>query len=214
MVEQTAKRNYSAAEKNSRAMLLERLGLLYRQNEQYDAVNQTFRDLGGLDSSMAARAAAQVVDTLRQARDFKKAEEEADVAAKKWPEDRTLRVVRANLLADVGKTNEAVAEIKKTFDGKNDREGHLTLAQIYEKGKNYNEMAKEVDAAEKLSTTNEEKEAIYFMRGAMLEKQKKHEASEAEFRKLLAMNPNSGSARTTSATCSPTVMFAFRKPST
>ncbi|MCC6589616.1 MAG: tetratricopeptide repeat protein [Bryobacterales bacterium] len=194
VVDQTAKRTYSAAEKNSRAMLLERLGLLYRQNEQYEEANQTFRELGNLDASMAARAAAQVVDTLRQARDYKKAEDEAEAAAKKWPEDRTLRVVRANLLADVGKTNEAVAEIKKTFDGKNDREGHLTLAQIYEKGKNYTEMAKEVDAAEKLSTTNEEKEAIYFMRGAMLEKQKKHEASEAEFKKLLAMNPNSASA--------------------
>ena len=72
----------------------------------------------------------------------------------------------------------------KLLDGKNDRETYLTLAQIYEKGKNFGEMAKVIDAAEKLSMTTDEKEAIYFMRGAMYEKQKKVEASEAEFRKV------------------------------
>jgi tetratricopeptide (TPR) repeat protein len=55
-------------------------------------------------------------------------------------------------------------------------------------------MAKAIDAAEKLSTSDDEKEAIYFMRGAMLERQKKYDAAEAEFKKVLAMNPESSSA--------------------
>lgn len=194
VVDETAKKSYSASEKNNRAMLLERLGLLYRQNEQYPQAVEVFRDLSNLDPSLAARASAQVIDTYRQGHDFKKAEAEADTAIKKWPEDRTVRVVRANLLADIGKTDQAAAEVKKLFDGKSDRETYLTLAQIYEKGKNYGEMSKAVDAADKLSTSNEDKEAIMFMRGAMLEKQKKHEQAEAEFKKLLAMNPNSASA--------------------
>jgi tetratricopeptide (TPR) repeat protein len=194
VVDQTAKRSYSANEKNNRAMLLERLGMLYRQNDDVAQAVATFQEMGALDASLAPRAAAQIVDTYRQARDFKKAEEEAEAAHKKYPEDKTLRVVRANLLADLGKGEQAAAEIKKLLDGKNDRETYLTLAQIYEKSKNYAEMAKAIDAAEKLSTTNDEKEAIHFMRGAMLEKQKKHEQSEAEFKKLLALNPNSASA--------------------
>lgn len=194
VVEQTAKRSYSAGEKSNRAMLLERLGLLYRQNDQYTEAVSVFRELGELDQSLGGRSAAQVIDTYRQARDYKKAEEEADAAAKKYPEDKTVRVVRANLLADIGKVDIAAAEIRKLLDGKNDRETYLTLAQVYEKGKNYGEMAKVIDAAEKLSASNEEKEVIHFMRGAMLEKQKKHEQSEAEFRKLLSINPNSASA--------------------
>lgn len=194
VVDQTGKKSYTAGEKSNRAMLLERLGLLYRQNDQYSEAVEVFRELGGLDQTLGARGAAQVIDTYRQARDFKKAEEEAEAANKKYPDDKTLRVVRANLLADVGKTDIAAAEIRKLLDGKNDRETYLTLAQIYEKGKNYTEMAKVVDAAEKLSVSNEEKEVIHFMRGAMLEKQKKHDQSEAEFRKLLVLNPNSASA--------------------
>lgn len=194
VVDQTAKRSYSAGEKSNRAMLLERLGLLYRQNEQYTEAVNVFRELGELDQTLGGRSAAQVIDTYRQARDYKKAEEEADAASKKYPEDKTVRVVRANLLADIGKVDVAAAEIRKLLDGKNDRETYLTLAQVYEKGKSYGEMAKAIDAAEKLSASNEEKEVIHFMRGAMLEKQKKHEQSEAEFRKLLSINPNSASA--------------------
>jgi tetratricopeptide (TPR) repeat protein len=55
-------------------------------------------------------------------------------------------------------------------------------------------MAKTLDAAEKLSLTNEDKEVVLFMRGAMFEKQKKLDQSEAEFKKVLAINPNSASA--------------------
>ena len=50
-------------------------------------------------------------------------------------------------------------------------------------------MAKALDAAEKLSETPQEKENVYFMRGAMYEHQKKYDAAEAEFRKVLAIDP-------------------------
>lgn len=194
VVESTAKRSYTANEKNNRAMLLERLGLLYRSNEQYKEALEVFREQGALDASVAARAAAQIIDTHRQAREFKKAEEEAEAAFKKWPDDRTVRVVRASVLADVGKGEVGAADLKKLLDGKNDRETYLSLVQIYEKSKNFGEMAKTLEAAEKLSMSNDEKEVIHFMRGAMFEKQKKLEQSESEFRRILAMNPNSASA--------------------
>ena len=46
-----------------------------------------------------------------------------------------------------------------------------------------------LDAAEKLSETKPEKETVYFMRGAMYERLKKFDASEAEFRKVLEAGP-------------------------
>ena len=190
----TAKRGYSASEKNNRALLLERLGQLYRGNEQYTEAIETFRELGSLDPEFAPRSVPQIVETHRQAREYSKALEEAEAAYKKWPTDRTVILVRSSLLADMGRADEAVAPVKRLLDGKNDRETYLTLAQLYEKGKNFGEMAKAIDAAEKLSTMPDEKEAIYFMRGAMFEKQKKLDAAEAEFRKVLAANPTSASA--------------------
>ena len=189
----TQRKSYSASEKQNRASLLERLGFLYRLNEQPKEAVATFQELGTLDNAFAAQSAAQVVDTWRMARDFGKASEEADAALKKWPEDRTVRLTRANLLADMGKYDQAAAELKKLLDGKNDRDTYLQIVQVHEKAKNYGEMAKAIDAAEALSTTPDEKEMIHFMRGAMLEKTNKFDQAEAEFRKLLAINPNSTS---------------------
>ena len=102
--------------------------------------------------------------------------------------------VRASILAELGRGDEAASELRKLLDGKNDRETYITLAQVHDKSKNYAEMAKAIDAAEKLSETGEEKESVFFMRGAMLEKRKDFDAAEAEFRKVLELNPKNASA--------------------
>ncbi|MGB9611609.1 MAG: tetratricopeptide repeat protein, partial [Bryobacteraceae bacterium] len=89
---------------------------------------------------------------------------------------------------------EAEGLLKGLFDGKNDREAWISLAQVYEKQKNWTEMAHALDKAQELSTTPEEKEAVHFMRGAMYERLKKYDLAEAEFRKVLEINPKSASA--------------------
>jgi tetratricopeptide (TPR) repeat protein len=190
----TAKKQYGPGEKTNRAVLLERLGLLYRQAEQYPQAIETYRSIAELDKDMAARSSALIVDTYRLSKDYAKAEQEAEAAVRKYPEERTLRVVRSTLLADLGKVDQAVAETKKLLDGKNDRETYITLAQLYEKGKKYDEMAKALDQAEKLSKGNDEREAIFFMRGAMFEKMKRFDLAESEFRKVLETDPDSASA--------------------
>lgn len=195
VLESTAKKSYSASEKANRAILLERLGLLQRTHEQYADAVATFRELAVLDEKNGARASAQVMDTWRQAKEFSKALEESEAAKKKFPEERIVILVRGSLLADMGRGAEAAAEVKKLLGKKEtDRETWLTLAQLNEKTKNWGEMAKALDEAEKLSASNDEKEPIHFMRGALYEKQKNFDKSEAEFRKVLDMNPKSASA--------------------
>jgi tetratricopeptide (TPR) repeat protein len=105
-----------------------------------------------------------------------------------------LRTVQASLFADLGRTDAAVAEIKKALEEKKDRETYLTLAQVYEKGKRYQEMARAIDDAEQLSQSKDEKETIYFLRGAMYEKLKQYDKAEQEFRRVLAANPDNSSA--------------------
>jgi tetratricopeptide (TPR) repeat protein len=191
----TTKRTYSSGEKGNRALLLERLGRMYRSSEQYADAIATFRQIADLDPSLTARGLAQVIDTYRLSKDYTKALEEADAAVKKYPEDRVLLSVRASILAEVGKTDEAAATLRKLLDGKDgDRDTYVTLAQIYEKGKNYTEMAKALDAADKLSDDKEDKVSIAFMRGAMYEKLKKYDAAEAEFRKVLDQDPKNAAA--------------------
>ena len=190
----TAKKTYSGAERANRAMLLERLGTLHRGANQYDAAIDAFRQIAALDADNSARALVQVVDTYRAARDYAKAQVEADAALKKFPNDRMVKMMRASVLADMGKVDEAAAEVRSLIRGDNDRETLLALAQIYEKGKNHAEQAKALEAAEKLSASDPDKATVAFMRGAMYEKMKDFARAEAEFRKVLALDPDNASA--------------------
>lgn len=190
----TAKRTYSPPEKANRVVFLERLGMLQRSADMYSEAAETFRQIGTVDADLMPRALAQVVETYRQGKDYNKALAEADAGIKTYPNDRTLHLERAALLSETGKSTQAVAELRKLLDGRGDRDIHIAIAQAFDKAKNYPEMSRAIDEAEKLSTSKDEKESIYFMRGAMLEKQKKFDAAEAEFRKVLDMNPQSASA--------------------
>jgi len=49
LVNATAKKTYSTGERGNRVVLLERLGLMYRQREQYDKAVETFRGIAELD---------------------------------------------------------------------------------------------------------------------------------------------------------------------
>jgi tetratricopeptide (TPR) repeat protein len=174
--------------------MMEKLGALYRTNEQYDLAVETFREVGTLDPDSAARATAEVVDTYRLAKEYGKAEQESSAAAAKYPNDRTLHEVRAELLSDQGKTEAAIAELKTLLDGKNDREVYLQMADAYQKGRNFAAMAKVLDSAEKLSKDNQGRSGVAFMRGAMYEREKKYDLAEKEFRRVLDLDPKNASA--------------------
>ena len=189
-----AHRGTGDADRNVRAKMVEQLGLLYREAQEYDLAIETFRQLAELNPDLASRAEAQIVDTYRLAKDYTKAQQESDAAAKKYPNDRILEEVRGQLFADEGKTDLAIAELKKLLDGKNDRETYVAIAEVYEKGKNFDEMAKALDAAEKLSQTKEDKVSVLFLRGAMYERQKKYDLAEKTFRQVIDLDPTSAEA--------------------
>lgn len=194
ILDMTAKKTYSASEKTNRVLLLDKLAFLYRSTEQYGPAVDTYRQIGEVDPDSAGRSQAEVVETYREAKDFQKAEAESDAAFKKYPTDPAVVAEHASLMADMGKIDQAVAETRKMMNGKNDRDGYLSLAQIYEKGKNFTEMSKMLDEAEKLSQSNDEKVSVIFLRGAMYERMKNEPSAEAEFRKVLALDPDNAGA--------------------
>jgi tetratricopeptide (TPR) repeat protein len=190
----TAKRSYNQAERGTRVSLLERLAIMQRDADQIADAVATFRSIAELDPDSAARASAEIVETYRIGKDLAKADQEAQAAEKKWPTDRVVRLTRADLMAEMGKVNEAAADVKKLLDGKEDRDIYLKLADIYSKGKKFDDMAKAINEAEKLSATQSEKEGVWFMRGAMFERMKNIDAAEAEFKKVLAVTPDNPNA--------------------
>jgi tetratricopeptide (TPR) repeat protein len=112
------------------------------------------------------------------------------------PQNNGVKLAHASLLADMGKVDEGVAELRalRSDDRAKNRELDLATAQLYEKGKRFAEMAQALDAAEKLSESPQEKMNVAFMRGAMYERQKKYDAAEAEFRKVLVTDPDNAGA--------------------
>jgi tetratricopeptide (TPR) repeat protein len=205
LVLSTEKRSYSPREKEVRAELLEELAQMYLSADQTDAAVEAYRQVTELQPDKGPMISAAIMDSYRQGKEYQKAEQEADAAVKQYPTDSSVHAAHALVLADAGKVDPAVAEVKKYLGpgsdtaakgNKADRGYYRTLAQVYDKGHKWDEEAKALDQAEKLSENTREKTDIWFMRGAMLEKQKKLEASEAEFRKILALDPDTAGSVT------------------
>ena len=194
ILDSTAKRTYTGGERVLRGRLLAGLAELYRDNEQTDMAVDAFRQMADVDPDTGVYAAKEIIATYDAGHEFTKAQQEADADLKKWPDDRALHIAHATLLADLGKNDQAVAEVKKLIDGKNDRETDMTLAQLYDKAHKFDDAGKALDAAEKLSANDDEKELVWFMRGAMYERMKKIDLSEIEFRKVLKVDPDSHNA--------------------
>ena len=162
LVDETSRTKYSASETAARAALLNELAGLYRTNQQYTEAIDTYRKTAALSKEDSDAIALQIIDTLRVAKNTEGLRKEVDTKA---------------------------AEIRARMKGKPDLGQLLLLTSVYEHGRNYTEQAKVLDEAEKIANTPKEKETVYFTRGAMFERQKKVEPAEAEFRKVLASNP-------------------------
>jgi tetratricopeptide (TPR) repeat protein len=167
LVDETARPKYSAAESAARGQLLEELASLYRTAGQYTESVDAYRKASALNKENSAALSLQIIDTYRSAKNADGVRKEVEASA---------------------------AELRAHIKGKADVPTLLMLASVYEKGKYYAEEAKVLDDAEKVAANAKEKESVYFMRGAMFERQKKVEQAEAEFRKVLASNPEHAGA--------------------
>jgi tetratricopeptide (TPR) repeat protein len=194
LLDATQRRTLTAQQRASRIALLERLAVMHRMLDQPDEAVAAYREIQQLDPTTEARVAAEVIDSLRGGKKFAEAEREAEAAIRKFPNDRAVRIARATLEADLGRAEAAAADIRKLLGGEDDRAIYMVLAELYQKGRNFTEAAKALDEAEKLSTDQDAKVSVWFMRGALYEKMKDLPRAEAEFRKVLAVYPDHAAA--------------------
>jgi len=194
ILDETSRKTYNPTERSYRSRMLEQLARLYQSSGQYDQAVDSFRQMTTLDPDLGSRVEAQIINTYRIAKDYPKAQSEMDSALKKYPNDRMLAEVRSQLLADQGKNDQAIAELRKLLDGKNDREIYLAIADIDQKAKNFADGEKSLNEAEKLSQSKEDKNAVLFLRGAMYERQKDYDKAEKTFRQVVDADPSNASA--------------------
>jgi tetratricopeptide (TPR) repeat protein len=185
-----ADNSYSQGEKNNRAVFLERLGTVYRDNSNEPLAIETFRKMLVLGDDNAERGYQQIIDTYREAKQWQKATDAAREATEKLPNDRGLKMVYAAQLADMGQTDTGLEQVKSLLKGTaEDREVYITLAQMYTRLKRWPEAESSLDKAAQLSTKDEEKEYVEFLRGSTYEREKKYGQAEETFRKVLVTDP-------------------------
>ena len=187
-----ADNNYSQSEKNNRAVFLERLGTVYRDNNNEQLALDIFRKMLPLGDDNAERGYQQIIDTYREAKQWQKATDAAKEATQKLPKDRGLKMVYAAQLADMGQPDAGLEQVKSLLDGTaQDRDVYISLAQMYSRLKRWPDAEAALDKAAKLSTKDEDKEYVEFLRGSTYERQKKYDQAEEVFRKVLAADPQS-----------------------
>ncbi len=187
--------NYTVAEKNNRAVFLERLGLVYRDMNNDTAAIETFRKMIPLGDDNAERGYQQIIDAYRDEKQWSQATAVAKEATTKLPNDRSLKLVYYSQLADQGNPDQALAQVKGMLKGTpDDREVYLALAQMNSRLKRWSDAEAAMDKAQQLSTKAEDREYAQFVRGSIYERQKKYEQAEEIFKKVLAEDPQNAAA--------------------
>jgi tetratricopeptide (TPR) repeat protein len=188
--------SYSGSAKTNRAVFLERLGTIYRDAGNYPSANETFRQmvaLGGDEN--VERAYQEIIDTWREAKEWQKATDVAKEAVQKVPNSRDLKMVLAAQQADMGKADEALKDVHGMLKGNpEDRQVYITLAQMNTRLRRFGDAEQDLDKAEQLSTKDDDKEYVWFLRGSTLEREKRYTDAEVQFKKVLASDPEHASA--------------------
>ncbi len=176
--------------RRSLAILYQQLGQLYRDTQNYQAAIYTFEELGHLGEEEDRRARMMIMDTYRAAKDLPKALQAGKEALAKYPADPAIRTSHALLLGENGQTDDAVKILRaQLHSDAGDRETYLNIAQVYERGRRYKEAEEAARAAEVLPGQARENEMVWFLLGAIYERQKFFDKAEEQFKKVLAVNP-------------------------
>ncbi len=179
--------NYSQADRTNRSIFLERLGMIYREQENYTAAVETFRKMLALGDDNERSGYQEIIDTYREAKQWPQATAVAKEAVQKLPDDRDLRMVLDAQLADTGDADKAIADVRSMLKGDAaDRDVYLRLGIMYARVKRYKESEEALAKAEQLSAKVDDKSAVWFLLGDTFQRQKKFDEAEVQFRKVLA----------------------------
>jgi tetratricopeptide (TPR) repeat protein len=182
---------YSDSEKSNRRLFLERLAIVYREQNKIDQAIATYQKMADLGGEFAAVAYENEVDTYRDVHQYDKATQVAREATEKLPKQRGIKLMYAMQLADNGRADEGIALAKSMLTKTPaDLEVYRQLASIYTRLRRWQDANTAIDQAEQLSTKPDDKFYIAFLRGTLFERQKLYDQAETEFRKALAIDPN------------------------
>jgi tetratricopeptide (TPR) repeat protein len=186
---------YTVPEANNRALFLERLGLVYRDQEKFSPAMDTFKQIQALGSLQGPRAEMLIIETLRAQHQPDKAMAEVEGAVKTYPKDQDLAILHATMLGEAGHVDEAVAQLRTFLTNRPiDRAIYISIAQVYLQAKRFDAAEQADQKALDLSPNPEDQEFALFVQASIFERQKKYEQAEQTFKKVLSVDPLNSSA--------------------
>jgi tetratricopeptide (TPR) repeat protein len=196
---------YSDQEKQNRAIFLNRLGAIYREEDKTAEAVAAYKQIADMGGDCGTNAANDddaarpcyardgyqgEVDSYRDAHQWKDATAVAADAAKALPKDHIVQLMYAQQLADMGQADQGLTLAKAQLTGgASDRDVEEELAQMYVRLKRFPEASDQLDKAAVLATKPDEKLYAIFLRGELYDRQKMYDKAEAEFRKALVIDP-------------------------
>jgi tetratricopeptide (TPR) repeat protein len=192
---------YSDGERSNRALFLDRLAIVYREEGQTTEAIEAYQQMSALGGEYAQRGYEGEDDAYRDAREYDKATEVAKEAAAKFPKDHSMQLMLTLQLADMGKADEAmrIEKAEQASGAISQHDLEMDLAQIDLRLRRWKDASDQLDLAEKDGPAKTSDKAaagrddqifLLFLRGSVEERQKHYDAAEVFFKKILALDPN------------------------
>lgn len=181
---------YTADEKNNRSIFLERLGSVYHELNNVDSAIATYQKLIDMGGEQAISGYRGQIEALSDARNFARAVEVARKAVEANPKDRDLKMILADELVSLGKTDEGVALAKSLAEStKDDRAGWISLGHLYVRLHRWKEAEDVYARVATLTTRKEDNVSLLYFRGELAERQKRYDQAEQLFKQALDLDP-------------------------
>jgi tetratricopeptide (TPR) repeat protein len=181
---------YSDEEKGNYATVLAHLAEVYREQNRPEQAIATYEKMGSLSSDLQGQAYDQEVETWREAHEYEKAVVVARTAAERQPKSTDAKLTLARQLADTGHAEEGITIAKNLLQSDpKEMEVYYQLSQIYTDLRRWKDASDTLDLAEKQATRKDDQTMVLFDRAMMADRAKRYDEAEADFRKVLAAEP-------------------------
>jgi tetratricopeptide (TPR) repeat protein len=182
---------YSDQEKNNLAIFLQRLAIVYHEQNMTKQAIDAYGRMIELGGEYQLRGYQGQVDVYRDAHRYKEALATAQTAVQNLPKERSLKLMLASQMVDVNKPDEGIQPAKGLRKGtSDDREVYMTMAQMNTRLRRWKDAEDNLAKAEPLSDKQEDKLYVSFLRATLAERQKHFEQAEQIFRQILSTDPD------------------------
>lgn len=181
---------YSDQEKNNRSLFLDRLAIVYREQNKTDQAIAAYQEMAKLGGDYELHAYESEVDAYRDVHDYDKATQVAQDAAQKYPKNVSLQLLYAAQLTDSGHTEQGIALAKAQLGKDSDFDVYTQLTQIYTRQRQWKEATDALNHVKQLATKKDDQLYAAFLEGSLYDRQQMYDKAEAAFRKALAIDPD------------------------